>query len=130
MKLLLPLCVLIPLACSTEAKSPPPKSFVTKMVIDNGKESILEVNTGRWTGRITIAPDVKVDYKNVTTTTNTAGSESKTTLTLDGVLMTVEKDGLRFGTDSRLKLGDNAVVEVRKDGVYVAGDKALALPVK
>lgn len=129
MRRLLPLYWLVPLACTSEVESPPPKSFVTSMSLEDGKESVLECNTGQWTGRISIAPDVRVDYKNVSTS-SAAGAESKTTLTLDGVPMTVEEGGLRFGADSRVRLSDNVAVEIRKDGVYIAGDKALALPVK
>lgn len=130
MKLLLAFCVLVPLACSVEVtSSPPPKAFVTKMTLEDGKESFLECNTGIWTGRVTIAPDVKIGYKNVTTTSAT-GTESKTTLTLDEVLMTVEKTGLLFGSDTRVELKGEVAVDVRADGAYVNGKKVAALPAK
>lgn len=129
MRHLLLLALMIPTACTVRVDTEPPKSYVTKMVIDNGKESILECNTGRWTGRITIAPDVMVDYKNVTTTAP-EGAQSKTTLTLNGVLMTVEEDGLRFGSDTHVPLSGESAVGVQSDGVYIKGTKVADLQAK
>ena len=118
MKLLLALCILIPPGCSAEVM-PPPRAYVTKMSLAEGKESYLECNTGAWTGRVTIAPDVKVGYKNVTVTTP-RNTESKTTLTLNEVMMTVEKNGLLFGADTRVPLSGEVAVEVRS--LCVHGD--------
>jgi hypothetical protein len=122
------LLLAVPLACTTNVE-PPPRAFVTKMVLEEGQDSFLECNTGTWTGRITIVNGVKVGYRNVTTS-SAAGAESKTTLTVDDTLMTVEKDGLRFGTDTRVPLRGESAVEVKKDGVYVAGAKVASLPAK
>ncbi len=112
-----------------ETESPPPKTFVTRMVIEDGKESVLECHTSRWKGRITIAPDVKVGYRNVTET-SAGGTSSKTTLTLNEALMTVEEQGLLFGADTRVELDGDVVVEIRTDGIYLAGKKVAALPAK
>lgn len=121
--------LVLSLGCSADVREPPSRSFVTKMAIDNGKESVLECDTGRWRGKITIAPDVKVGYRNVTTTT-TQSTESKTTLTLNEVLMTVEPDGLLFGTDTRVNLSGDVAVDVRLDGIYVKGARVAAMPAK
>jgi hypothetical protein len=128
MKLLLALCLLVPFGCSAEVM-PPPRAYVTKMSLAEGKESYLECNTGAWTGRVTIAPDVKVGYKNVTVTTP-RNAESKTTLTLNEVMMTVEKNGLLFGTNTRVPLSGEVAVEVRSDGVYMHDKLVATLPAK
>lgn len=117
----------VPCACTKPAPAAPPASFVTRMLLDNSKDSILECNTGVWTGRVTIAREIVVGYQNVTTTT-TVGTASKTTLTLDGVLMTVERDGLCFGASTRVALAGETEVTVRRDGVYVKGQKQADLP--
>ncbi|MDZ4773057.1 MAG: hypothetical protein SGI72_07965 [Planctomycetota bacterium] len=117
------------LGCSADVREPASRSFVTRMVIDDGKESSLECDTGRWRGKITIAPDVKVGYRNVTTT-GVQSTESKTTLTLNEVLMTVEPNGLLFGTDTRVNLSGDVAVDVRTDGIYVKGAKVASLPSK
>jgi hypothetical protein len=72
---------------------------------------------------------VKVGYKNVTVT-SAGGTESKTTLTLNDVLMTVEQNGLLFGTDTRVPLSGDVAVEIRTDGVYMQGKRVATLPVK
>lgn len=128
MRLLIPLIALVSLACTTKVE-PPPRAFVTRMSLEEGKESTLECNTGVWSGRVTISADVKVGYKNVTTTSS-AGTESKTTLTVDDTLMTVEKDGLLFGAATRVPLQGESAVEIKRDGAYVKGAKVASLPAK
>lgn len=126
-----PLALLVLLAPACSHSKPPvvPKSFVTKMAIEGGKDSVLECNTGSWTGRITILPEVKVGYQNVSVTSANAAS-SKTTLTLNEVLMTIESDGLRFGTDTFVPLKGEVEVSIRQDGIHVGGAKKADLPSK
>lgn len=129
MKSWLVLLLVIPFACTPEVEKQAPRSYVTRMSIASGQESVLECETGRWRGRITIAADVEVGYRNVTTT-GSGGPDSKTTLTLDDVLMTIEPEGLLFGADTRVQLDGEVAVVVRKDGILVNSAHVADLPAK
>ncbi len=129
MKYLLLLALSFAVGCSTKVESKPPQSPITAMSIDNGKESFFECNTERWSGRVTVAPDVKVGYRSVTTP-SARGSQSNITLMLNDVLVTIEPEGLRFGADTRVPLTGETAVQVRADGVFVKGAKVTDLPTK
>ncbi|MBL8856929.1 MAG: hypothetical protein JNL28_00270 [Planctomycetes bacterium] len=129
MRRTLVILALLACACSPAKDTVVPRSFVTAMSIENAAESKVTCETGVWRGTITIDRGVKIDYANVTTTTNQA-TESKTLLKLNDVQLAIEREGLRFGEKNFVKLAGDVTVAIRPDGVYVGGAKVAELSAK
>ncbi len=79
-------------------------------------------DTGRMRGVLTIAPGMETGYE-ITTQTVAGESTLKTTIKVDGRVLSVEPDSIRIGNKSIGPLSGEVKIEVKADGVYVDGTK-------
>jgi hypothetical protein len=101
---------------------PVPSYTVGMELREDQKGGTVRFDTGTFRGTIEIGPGLTIGYKSVTQTSS-AGSSSKTTLTLDGREMIIEKAQLRVGDRVIGPLSGDVKIDVTKDGVFVDGVK-------
>lgn len=85
----------------------------------------ITIETGRFHGILEVEPGLVAEYRKVATTS--AGQhEETTTVTIDGRELVIESRRIRLGKHAVGPLEGEVRIDVRKDGVYVDGQKKSA----
>jgi len=90
-----------------------------------GQGATITIETGRFHGILEVEPGLVTEYRKVATTS--AGQhEETTTITIEGRELVIESRRIRLGEHAVGPLEGEVRIDVRKDGVYVDGQKKSA----
>ena len=101
---------------------PVPRYTLDMELREDLQGGLVRFDTGTFRGTIEIGSGLTIGYKSVTQTSS-AGSTSRTILTIDGREIIIEQAQLRVGDRVIGPLSGEVKIEVRKDGVFVDGAK-------